>query len=67
MTGDGEARAHRRFWLLVLLTGVLTGLFGDLLMWLLFTVQHLAFGFNGRRVSGRGGPGRRAGTAACRC
>ncbi|HET6209669.1 MAG TPA: chloride channel protein, partial [Jatrophihabitans sp.] len=47
VTGDGEARLTGRFWLLVLLTGALTGLAGDLLMWLLFSVEHLAFGVNG--------------------
>jgi CIC family chloride channel protein len=47
VTGDGDARLSARFWLLVLLTGVLTGLAGDLLMWLLFTVEHLAFGTSG--------------------
>lgn len=50
VTGDGDARLTVRFWLLVLLTGVLTGLAGDLLMWLLFSVEHLAFG-----ISGNGG------------
>ncbi|MBA8794755.1 H+/Cl- antiporter ClcA [Friedmanniella endophytica] len=49
-TGDGEARLTPKFWLMVALTGVATGLFGDLMMWILFTVQHLAFG-----VTGRGG------------
>ncbi len=34
------------FWLAVGLTGVVTGLIGDLLMWLLFTVEHLAFGYH---------------------
>ncbi|HEX4728880.1 MAG TPA: chloride channel protein [Jatrophihabitans sp.] len=47
VTGDGDARLTVRFWLLVLLTGVLTGLAGDLLMWLLFTVEQLAFGASG--------------------
>lgn len=44
VTGDGDARLTPRFWLLVVLTGVATGLFGVLLMLLLFSVQHLAFG-----------------------
>jgi CIC family chloride channel protein len=35
-----------RFWLMVVLTGVATGLFGDLLMFILFGVQHLAFGYH---------------------
>ncbi len=35
-----------RFWVMLALTGVVTGLFGDLLMFLLFSVQHLAFGYH---------------------
>ena len=34
------------FWLMVALTGVATGLFGEFLMWILFGVQHLAFGYH---------------------
>src|ERR1700689_5693692 len=45
-TGDGDAALTPRFWLMVLLTGVATGLIGDLLMWALFTVQHLAFDYH---------------------
>lgn len=44
VTGDGEARLTPRFWALVAVTGVVTGLFGDLMMLILFTVEHLAFG-----------------------
>lgn len=47
VTGDGDARLTPRFWALVLVTGVATGLLGDLMMVILFTVQHLAFGVNG--------------------
>lgn len=39
-TCDGDAALTPRFWLMVVLTGVATGLFGDLLMWSLFGVQH---------------------------
>ncbi|MBA8792901.1 H+/Cl- antiporter ClcA [Friedmanniella endophytica] len=46
-TGDGQARLTAKFWLMVALTGVVTGLFGDLMMWILFGVQHLAFGVEG--------------------
>ena len=45
-TGDGDAALTPRFWLIVTLTGVATGLFGDLLMWILFAVQHLAFHYH---------------------
>ena len=31
---------------MVALTGVAAGLFGDLMMLILFTVQHLAFGYH---------------------
>jgi CIC family chloride channel protein len=33
-----------RLWLAVLITGVAAGLFGDLMMWILFSLEHLAFG-----------------------
>jgi CIC family chloride channel protein len=45
-TGDGEAALTPRFWVMVALTGVAAGLFGDLMMLILFTVQHLAFGYH---------------------
>ncbi|HEY5272237.1 MAG TPA: chloride channel protein [Acidimicrobiales bacterium] len=45
-TGDGDAALTPRFWLMVVLTGIATGLFGDLLMWILFGVQHLAFSYH---------------------
>src|SRR5579871_1395424 len=44
--GDGDAPLTARFWLLVLLTGAAAGLFGDVLMLVLFSVEHLAFGFH---------------------
>jgi uncharacterized membrane-anchored protein len=34
------------FWTMLVLTGVASGLFGDLMMLLLFNVQHLAFGYH---------------------
>ena len=45
-TGDGDAPLTPRFWLMVVLTGIAAGLFGDFLMLLLFTVQHLAYGYH---------------------
>ena len=45
-TGDGDAALTPVFWGMVVLTGVAAGLFGDLMMLLLFTVQHLAFGYH---------------------
>lgn len=47
--GDGDAVLSVRFWAVLLLTGAVTGLMGDALMWLLFTVEHIAFGFNSGR------------------
>lgn len=44
-TGDGEVALTPVFWAMVALTGVATGLLGDLLMLILFTAEHLAFGY----------------------
>jgi chloride channel protein, CIC family len=46
-TGDGDAALTPVFWAMVVLTGVAAGLFGDLMMLVLFTVQRLAFGWRG--------------------
>jgi hypothetical protein len=46
ITREGEAALTPVFWLMVALTGVATGLFGDLMMLLLFNVQYLAFGYH---------------------
>ena len=43
-TGDGGLGLTVEFWLLLVLTGVTTGLFGDLMMLVLHGVTHLAFG-----------------------
>ena len=51
VTGDGDARLTARFWTMVVLTGVATGLLGDALMFLLFSIEHLAFGVNGNDSS----------------
>jgi H+/Cl- antiporter ClcA len=45
-TGDGPTTLTPRFWAVLTLTGVLAGLFGALLMLLLFTVEHAAFGYS---------------------
>ncbi|HEY1700958.1 MAG TPA: chloride channel protein [Trebonia sp.] len=44
-TGDGDAPLTPRFWVMLVITGVVTGLFADLMMLLLFTVQDLAYGY----------------------
>jgi chloride channel protein, CIC family len=46
VTGDGEASLSLIFWAMVALTGVAAGLFGDLMMLILYSVQHLAFGYH---------------------
>jgi H+/Cl- antiporter ClcA len=44
--GDGDAALTPVFWVMVAATGVAAGLFGDLMMLLLYSVQHLAFGYH---------------------
>ncbi len=46
VTHDGDAALTPKFWLAVVLTGVATGLFGDLLMWVLQVFEHLGFRYN---------------------
>jgi CIC family chloride channel protein len=46
VTGDGQVPLSPRFWLALILTGVAAGLFGDLMMYVLFHVEHLAFGYH---------------------
>lgn len=41
---ESEARLTGKFWLALALTAIGTGLFGDLMMVILFNVEHLAFG-----------------------
>jgi CIC family chloride channel protein len=43
-TGDGEAKLTLRFWAALVLTGLVTGQLGALMMGVLVTVQHLAYG-----------------------
>lgn len=50
--GDGDAALTPVFWAMVALTGVAAGLFGDLMMLILFTVQRLAFGWRGGSMEG---------------
>jgi chloride channel protein, CIC family len=45
-TGDGDAALTPVFWAMVAATGVAAGLFGDLMMLILFSIQHLAFGYH---------------------
>jgi CIC family chloride channel protein len=46
VTSDGEATLSPFFWFLVVLTGIGTGLMGDLMMVILFNVQHLAYDYS---------------------
>ncbi len=46
VNSDGDAALTPKFWLMLILTGVATGLFADLMMYLLFSVEHLAFGYH---------------------
>jgi CIC family chloride channel protein len=46
VTHDGDARLTPKFWLAVVLTGVATGLFADLLMWVLALAERLAFHYH---------------------
>jgi chloride channel protein, CIC family len=44
--GDGDAPLSVLVWVLIALTGVAAGLLGDLMMIILFSVEHLAFGYH---------------------
>jgi chloride channel protein, CIC family len=44
--GDASVPLTPKFWLMLVLTGVAAGLFGDLMMLLLFTIQHASFGYS---------------------
>ena len=46
ITSDGDKVLTPVFWGLVVVTGAVTGLLGDLMMLILFHVQHLAFGYH---------------------
>jgi len=43
VTHDGDAALTPQFWIAVVLTGIATGLFGDLLMWVLAQAERVAF------------------------
>ena len=43
-TSDGDTPLTPRFWVALVITAVLTGLFGDLMMVVLFNFEHFAFG-----------------------
>jgi chloride channel protein, CIC family len=45
VTGDGDAPLTPVFWSMVVVTGVVTGLLGDLMMLILSGAEHLAFGY----------------------
>ncbi len=46
VTSDGDTALTPVFWMVLVATGVAAGLFGDLMMFVLYSVEHLAFGFN---------------------
>ena len=46
VTHDGEARLTPRFWFAVVVTGVITGLLGAGLMWLLAAVEQVAYHYH---------------------
>ncbi|HUY07443.1 MAG TPA: chloride channel protein [Acidimicrobiales bacterium] len=46
LTSYGPAALTPRFWLMIILTGIAAGLFGDLMMLILFSVQHIAFNYH---------------------
>jgi CIC family chloride channel protein len=46
VTGDGDAALTPVFWVMVVLTGVAAGLLGDVMMWILHGIQHVAFGYH---------------------
>jgi CIC family chloride channel protein len=46
VTHDGDAALTPTFWIAIVLVGILTGLFGDLLMWLLKLAEQLAFNYH---------------------
>jgi CIC family chloride channel protein len=45
VTSDGAAALTPTFWVAVVLTGIATGLLGDLLMWILAMAERLGFGY----------------------
>lgn len=47
---DGEAALTARFWVALVVTGVAAGLLGALMMWILYSVEHVAFDFHAGSV-----------------
>lgn len=47
VTSDGEAQLTPLFWLAIVVTGVITGLFGDFLMYVLRVVEDWTFHYHG--------------------
>lgn len=45
-TGDGQAALTPLFWAMIALTGIGAGLFGILMMLILFTIEHLAYSYH---------------------
>ncbi len=50
VTSDPDAPQTARFWVAVVATGVVTGLFGDFLMWVLYWAERVGFGYVGGSV-----------------
>jgi CIC family chloride channel protein len=46
VTDDGAARLTPRFWLALVITGIVTGLFGDLLMWILAQAERVGYHYH---------------------
>ena len=46
VTSDGDTALTSAFWVVLVATGLAAGLFGAGLMYLLFSVEHLAFGYS---------------------
>jgi len=45
-TSDGDAELTLKFWIFIVLTGIGAGLFGDLMMVILFNVQHITYHYH---------------------
>jgi len=58
VTGDGDTALALRFWAMVVAAGIATGLLGDLMMVILFTMEHLAFGYHAGGFQARVGQAR---------
>ncbi len=45
-TGDGDAELNPKFWLMLVLTGIGSGIFGILMMMILYSVQHTTYHYH---------------------